>query len=517
MLRHPLREAYCKLGARYPRIAIAVQFQFAYLVVLAGVFLLKLYVDLSRDEFVRILVAAECLTVIETVLATTVSWRLLRPADPWLRGDRTPTSAVAAWRAMAALPRDFMRFGRAVPVVLSVVPISAYIATQLGSPFVPAFLAVAAGALIVLLYNAFLRFFAMELILRPVIEDVAIQVPDGASLGDTTMPLRWRLLLGLPALNVITGVVVAGLSTDQPSVRALGVGVLVAMAVAFTISLELSLLLLRSILEPIEDLREGTRRVADGDLSARVPVLSSDETGQLAGSFNDMVAGLAERVKLREAFGAFVDPVLAERVLVECTVLEGEDVEVTVMFLDIREFTSFAERSSAREVVATLNAFYELVVPVLARHGGHANKFLGDGLLAVFGAPEHLQYHADWALAAALDVTAEVEERYRGELSIGIGVNSGRVMAGTVGGGGKVEFTVIGDTVNTAARVEEVTRATGDPILVTAATCGLLQEDHGGFDERPAVDLKGKTERVSLFAPRAAAQVSVRGAGALRR
>jgi class 3 adenylate cyclase len=166
--------------------------------------------------------------------------------------------------------------------------------------------------------------------------------------------------------------------------------------------------------------------------------------------------------------------------------------------------------------VSALNAFYELIVPVLNRHGGHANKFIGDGLLAVFGAPEHLQYHADWALAAALDVLAELRERYGEEVRIGIGVNSGRVMAGTVGGGGKVEFTVIGDTVNTAARVEEITRKTGDPILVTGATCALLQDDHGGFDERPAVLLKGKSERVSLFAPRAAAQLSIRDARALR-
>ena len=140
---------------------------------------------------------------------------------------------------------------------------------------------------------------------------------------------------------------------------------LIAIAVAFTISFELTLLLLRSVLGPIQDLRRGTRRVAQGDFSVRVPVLGSDETGQLAGSFNQMVAGLEEREKLREAFGAFVDPGVAERVLAEGTILDGEEVEVSVLFLDIRSFTAFAEQASAREVVDRLNDFYERVVPVL--------------------------------------------------------------------------------------------------------------------------------------------------------
>ena len=104
-----------------------------------------------------------------------------------------------------------------------------------------------------------------------------------------------------------------------------------------------------------------------------------------------MVAGLEERAKLREAFGAFVDPGLADRVLAEGNVVEGEEVEVTVLFVDIRDFTAFAERSSAREVVAELNRFYDYVVPLLGHHGGHANKFVGDGLLGVFGAPDRLR------------------------------------------------------------------------------------------------------------------------------
>jgi len=273
------------------------------------------------------------------------------------------------------------------------------------------------------------------------------------------------------------------------------------VVVAFTISLELTMLLSRSIVEPIDDLRRATDRVIAGDLGARVNVVSNDETGALAVSFNQMVAGLQEREKLRDAFGTYVDPQLAERILAEGTTLEGDELEVSVLFLDIRDFTAWAERSSAREVVGTLNEFYEHVVPVLRRHAGHANKFIGDGLLGVFGAPDRHDDHADRALAAALEIAELVRREYGDRLRIGIGVNSGPVLAGTIGGGGRLEFTVIGDAVNTAARVEAATRLTGDDVLVTGATRALLRrEPPCEFAARTDVELKGKSEPVRLWA-----------------
>ena len=257
-----------------------------------------------------------------------------------------------------------------------------------------------------------------------------------------------------------------------------------------------------SISRPIADLGEATRRVSEGDYGARVPVVSTDETGELARSFNEMVAGLEERERLRDAFGTFVDPTLTERVLEEGTDLRGDEVELSVLFLDVRGFTTFSEQADAHTVVARLNELYEEVVPVILRHGGHANKFIGDGLLAIFGAPERHTDHADRAVAAAIEVADVVRERFRGELRVGIGVNSGRVVVGTIGGGGRLDFTVIGDTVNTAARVESATRQTDDDVLITEATLSALSDRADGFDERPPVPLKGKSEPVRLYAPR---------------
>lgn len=258
----------------------------------------------------------------------------------------------------------------------------------------------------VLLYGSMLRFFAFELIARPVVRRIAGDLPPDVQLPDATVGLRARLLIALPAINVVAGVVASGLSSPDRSITGFGLGVAAAIAVAATLSFELSLLLAGSILFPLRALRRGTDRVAAGDLSVRLPVLGSDEAGKLSASFNSMVAGLEARERLREAFGAYVDPDVAERVLAEGTRLKGEEVEVTVLFLDIRDFTAFAEQASAPEVVGLINGFYERVVPVLARHGGHANKFVGDGLLAVFGAPDRRPDHADRAVAAAIEVVA---------------------------------------------------------------------------------------------------------------
>jgi adenylate cyclase len=504
MLRRLERIALARLGPRYPRVVLGAQYCLSFLVVGSGILLLRLYTPVSDAALARILVVSAVLVSVEVASALWATFRLLRPADAWLQGDHGAAAAQRAWRALAGLPLDLIRLGRGLPVLLNVVPISVFVTLELDVAFMPAFLAILAGAFVVLAYGVFLRFFMTELALRPVLENVSRDLPDGVDLGRATAPLGWRLLVALPAINVITGVVVVGLAAPQPSLRTLGVGVLVALAVSFTISLGLSVLLLRSVLEPIQDLRRGTERVSGGDLSVRVPVLGTDETGRLAGSFNEMVSGLEERERLREAFGAFVDPALAERVLAEGTAIAGEDAEVTVLFVDIRDFTAFAERARARDVVAYLNDFYELVVPVLVGHGGHANKFVGDGLLAVFGAPEHLPDHADRGVAAALEITAVVQRAYQGRVTIGIGVNSGPVVAGTIGGGGRVEFGVIGDTVNTAARVEAVTRETGDVVLVTDATLRRLRRDHGGFAPRGSVPLRGRAEQVRLHAPLAA-------------
>jgi adenylate cyclase len=257
----------------------------------------------------------------------------------------------------------------------------------------------------------------------------------------------------------------------------------------------------RSVADPVERVRVAVERVEGGSLDEEVVVDDGGEIGFLQAGFNRMVAGLREREQIRETFGTYVDREVAEHILREGTLLEGEEVSVTAMFIDIRGFTHLAERLSAPEVVALLNRLFERIVPIIHAHGGHVDKYVGDGLLAVFGAPRRQEDHADQALAASLGIAAAVNEQFVGELQIGIGLNSGLVVAGNIGGAGRLEFSVIGDAVNVAARVEEATRDSGDAILVSEHTKALLAGDgEARLEERPSVALKGRMEPVSLFA-----------------
>ena len=176
--------------------------------------------------------------------------------------------------------------------------------------------------------------------------------------------------------------------------------------------------------------------------------------------------------------------------------VEPEWAMVTVAFADIRGFTTFADRVTAHEAVAYLNEFFARVVPVVTRHGGSVNKFLGDGLLAVFGAPTPLPDHADRALAASTEMLTAVE----GHCRIGIGINSGLVLVGTIGGGGLSELGVVGDPVNVAARVQDASRELGEPLLLTEATLALLDGSAAQLDARGELRLRGKARATTVYA-----------------
>jgi adenylate cyclase len=282
-----------------------------------------------------------------------------------------------------------------------------------------------------------------------------------------------------------------------------GAGLIAAIGCVFTIAFGVPLTIGAAFvpsLRPLRDLAEGTERVAAGDYSQRLPVVQDDDLGALAASFNRMQAGLVERQRLQSAFGSYVDPALAARLLQQGDhVFTGVRREVTVMFVDIRDFTPFAEANTAEDTVARLNALFEIVVPAVVEGGGHVNKFLGDGALVVFGAPNDLADHADAAVTAAVLIQRLVAERFGGALKIGIGINTGPVIAGTIGGGGKLEFTLIGDTVNVAARVEQLTKTTGDAILLTQQSVDAVVSGLPGLTDRGSHALKGKSATVQVF------------------
>lgn len=416
----------------------------------------------------------------------------------WAAGDRTDPDAVreaALYTVRDLLPR-LMGLVSVPALVVFIGPLAWYMDVGWRGG-----LAIGFQTFGLVLADALLTVIGFEALFRPLraeVDEVAPAPPEGRGL-----PVARRLLFAACALAWALGVMTPAIviQFESPSVR-FGVAGVAAAALALTFVYSMfSSLVVEPVLGPLDDLLRGTRRVAAGVYDTRLPLTSDDEFGEVIHSFNEMQAGLLERERLHAAFGSYVDPALAERLIAQGDDLfAGEEVEVTVFFADVRNFTPYVENTTAREAVERLNALFGLVVPILRGHHGHANKFLGDGVLAVFGVPESIPDHADQALAAAWEIQTQVHATFGSELQLGIGINTGRVIAGTIGGGGKLEFTLIGDAVNVAARVEERTKTTGDAILLTQSTLDALSSRPTALVERGDHELKGKTAATRLYA-----------------
>ncbi|RJS47885.1 adenylate/guanylate cyclase domain-containing protein [Nocardioides cavernaquae] len=438
------------------------------------------------------LVVAEACGAMAVLGAT----REVRPLlNAWGRGDRSNPRLTS--EALSRLDRVPVVYGLAGGVPMLV--IAPLLGDAVGLPWsVNAAMGLAAALLVVgsgllgwAIVDAFLWPVQAELdaVLR---EDQPVVVRRGVG-GRLVMIVFLATLMGSWVAALVT-------SMARTDAGQYVLAPIVAIPFALGIAIVLSPFGVTPVVRPVEDLAAGTERVTAGIFDQRVPVTSDDEFGQLARSFNRMQAGLHERERLQAAFGSYVDPVLAQRLLERGSELfEGEEAEVTVAFVDVRGFTAYSQGRTPGETVARLNELFSLVVPILRAHGGHANKFLGDGMLAVFGVPEELADHADCAVAAAMAIQDAVHERFGDDLRVGIGLCTGPVIAGTVGGGGKLEFTLVGDTVNVAARIEEMTRSTGDLVLLADSTLEALSRPVGTVS-RGEHELRGRVGRTELHA-----------------
>jgi len=507
----PFDWLYGKLGARYPKLFVTLELQAGFLITIATVLLLSAYYDGSVEQFGLLVGIALALSVPAIGLGLYRILPRVAVIGDWIGGRRDDAFTEQAWRAVVGLPLALVRDEALISLVAVVAPATVAAVAIFGLSWISVLPLLGAGAVAVG-YAAILHHLTLEIGLRPVLIDMNQAVKPELTREAVVLPLRWRLLAVLPMINVITGLTVAAISGAD----SLGVAVLAAIGVATTLSLELTLLLTRSVMQPIKDLQRATDHLRAGNLDAAVPVTTADEIGELAASFNDMVGGLRERERIRDAFGTYLDEEVAAHILSEGFSEGGEQVEVSILFCDVKDFTSFAEAAEAAEVVSCLNALFEVVVPIIAAAGGHVDKFEGDGLMAVFGAPQHFPDHADRALRAAIEIDRRVNDLGEGgPFEIGIGINTGRVVAGSVGGAGRLNFSVIGDAVNVAARVEAETRLTGEDLLLTAATRERLRDEYAlrRVGER---ELRGLERPIELYAPAGEPAEPRRPIGAVR-
>jgi adenylate cyclase len=257
---------------------------------------------------------------------------------------------------------------------------------------------------------------------------------------------------------------------------------------------------------PIRKLQEGTKALGLGDLSHRVDLHRRDELGDLASAFNKMAEDLSLKEKIKDSFGRYVTPEIVNMVLADpdSRWMKASRVEATVVFVDIRGFTTLAEDRDPELIINILNDYFSRITDIISKHGGHLDKFVGDAVMAVFGAPLPIQSHAEAAVDASVEIQKELaglnqKERGKGiAISVGVGINSGEMVAGNLGSEKRMEYTFIGDNVNVASRLTLM--AQPGEILLTRRTRDLIDSETSlRLKEKGRVYVKGRKRRVTVY------------------
>jgi adenylate cyclase len=343
---------------------------------------------------------------------------------------------------------------------------------------------------------SFLTALVVERTLRPLFAYVlAGQPPERATVFGIRrrLVLFWALGSGIP----LVGVLLTPVGVDAGAHKVI-VGMAALSAIGFVSGLAFVLVAARSVADPITDVREAMRRVAEGELDVDVPVDDDGELGLLQAGFNHMAGGLRERERLRELFGGYVGEEVARRALESGVSLEGEERDVSVLFVDVLGSTALAERRPPVEVVALLNRFFDAVVRAVDAEDGWVNKFEGDAALCVFGAPMDQTDHAARALRAAVALRDALH--VLAGLDAGIGVSSGIAVAGNVGSERRYEYTVVGDPVNEAARLTDLAKLHAGRIVVSERTVRAAGNG-AGWKAGECVTLRGRSNPTQTFVP----------------
>lgn len=441
-------------------------------------------------------IAAVVYAVVATQIGAVWGRISLSAYEQWLIEDRHPT------------PREVRRTLGA-PRRLTVIQITMWAVAAVGFTVVNGVIEPSLIARIAMtvvgggLTTAALTFLLAERITRPVVTRALEHDPEPArhAAGVTSrMLLSWTMGTAIPIFGILaagTGFFITGEGTrTQLAIAMVALGG-TALIVGFTITL----LGARSVAGPVRSVREAMARVAEGDLDVTVAVDSSTEVGRLQSGFNRMATGLREREHLRDLFGQHVGTDVARTALERGIDLRGETRQATVLFVDVVASTGLAERLPPREVLSLLNRLFTVVIEVVDAHHGWISKFVGDAAMAVFGVPEWIDDHPGAALAAARQLAVELDRRVP-ELDFGIGVATGTVVAGHLGDRRRYEYTIIGDTVNIAARLTDVAKGTPRRVFAQrAAVDAAGSEEADQWIPDPPRTVRGRRDPVPVAVP----------------
>ena len=280
---------------------------------------------------------------------------------------------------------------------------------------------------------------------------------------------------------------------------------MLVLLLAVAITIPVVFLLSRRVSKPLGELHRAVDAIGGGNFDTRLEINSHDEFGCVAKAVNSMAVGLGERDRVKTAFARYVSHQVMDSILdSKVDQLKGDRRRISVLFCDLRGFTTISEGLTPEKVVQLLNEYFERMVEVVFRNKGTLDKFIGDGLMVIFGAPEDDTYQEENAVKAAIEMQSELRAlslKWKAEgvdLRIGIGINSGPAIVGNIGSSRRMEYTAIGDTVNLASRLESATKELGVGILVSEYTHNALRGSFR-FKNMGSVHVKGRMDPVLTY------------------
>lgn len=310
----------------------------------------------------------------------------------------------------------------------------------------------------------------------------------------------WALSSGVPVVGIALVAIFQLLMRNMTETQ-FAVGVMIISVATLVFGFVLMLTLAWLTATPVRVVRAALQRVERGDLRGDLVVFDGTELGELQRGFNSMVDGLRERERVRDLFGRHVGREVAAAAERERPKLGGEERHVGVVFVDIEGSTQLVTSRPPAEVVQLLNRFFAVIVDEVDRHSGLVNKFEGDAVLAVFGAPNHVERPEDMALGAGRSIARRLADEVP-ECPAGIGVTAGEVVAGNIGTKERFEYTVIGEPVNEAARLSELAKFEPGRLLASSDTvAGASQNERARWSLGKTITLRGHDQPTRLAAP----------------
>ncbi|WP_198412615.1 adenylate/guanylate cyclase domain-containing protein [Nocardioides mangrovicus] len=413
----------------------------------------------------------------------------------WLRDDRDPSDAEL--RGTLRTPLRITLVQASLWAVATLLFTGVSVALQPERAFATAFVVAISG-----LVTSGFAYVLTEFAMRPV---AARALSRRRADGVVGLGIRYRQLVfwllgtGAPVVGLMTAAVFVLVQRDA-TVDQLAVVILVLGAIVLVFGCALTVINARALVGPIVAVREALEEVERGQMDTEVVVYDGTELGRMQSGFNEMVAGLRERERLRDVFGRHVGRDVAA-VALDDVELGGEAREVSVLFVDLVGSTGFADEHEPAEVVEMLNRFFTVVVEEVDRHHGLVNKFIGDAVLAVFGAPNELADHATCALAAARAMSARLAREVP-QIGAGVGVATGEAVAGNVGDASRFEYTVIGDAVNSAARITDLAKDVDGALLAAWDSVAAAHPDEAAHWQRYGTErLRGRSSDTELGVP----------------